>query len=289
MASIEVIFQRTGGRGDRLTEEAQGRQSKKNLRPCKSVSDGGLGTLVSGLRRFLNPPRAPIGFLVSYPKSGRTWLRMMLKELNVEFHFTHDGFSSSKSRPLDETRVGRRRRYQNQPVVFLYRDPRDTAVSDYFWRARSKESYIGTIAAFIRDPLYGIDRIARFNLTWLERGVQLPAFLPITYEEISASPVAGLRHILEFAGVTVSDPKIVRAVENNTFEKMQEREAQGAYVKHTGKFFTTKLAEPEAYKVRRGKRGAYVDSLSPEDISYCNDILERYRYFEQVGMVKRLP
>jgi hypothetical protein len=269
-----------------LTEETQRPQSKKSKThrsPSKGLGDTGLGRLANGLKRFLKPPPVPVGFLVSYPKSGRTWLRMMLKELDVEFHFTHDGFGGSKARPFDETRVGRRKRYQNQPVVFLYRDPRDTVVSDYFWRARRKETYGGTITEFIRDPLCGIERIARFNLAWLERGRRLPAFMSITYEELRANPVAGVRHILEFAGVASSDSKIARAVENNTFERMKEREAQGAYAKYRGKFFTPKLAEPEAYKVRRGKRGGYVDSLSREDISYCDDILARHRYFEHIG------
>jgi hypothetical protein len=109
--------------------------------------------------------------------------------------------------------------------------------------------------------------------------------LPITYEEIRTTPVANLRRILAFAGVELSSSKIVRAVENNTFERMQERETQGAYVRYKGKFFTSKLDEPQAYKVRRGKRGGYVDSLSPEDISYCDDILERYRYFENLERI----
>jgi hypothetical protein len=269
-----------------VTEEVQGRQSKKH-KPHRSSSQGvsetGLATLVNRIKRLLKPPPVPVGILVSYPKSGRTWLRMMLQEVGVEFHFTHDGFGGSKAKPFDETRVGRRKRYRIQPVVFLYRDPRDTVVSDYFWRARRKESYSGTITDFIRDPLCGIERIVRFNLAWLERGRTLPSFLSITYEDLSANPVAGVRHILGFAGVSSSDAKILKAVENNTFERMKDREAKGAYAEYRGKFFTPKVAEPEAYKVRRGKRGGYLDSLSPEDITYCDDVLERHKYFENVG------
>jgi hypothetical protein len=234
-------------------------------------------------RRLLKPTPSQIGIIVSYPKSGRTWLRVMFEELGVNFHYTHDGFGSSKSRPFDELRVCRRERYQNQPVVFLYRDPRDTTVSEYFWRALHKESYAGTITDFIRDPLCGFERIVLFNLTWLERGRRLRAFLPITYEEISANPASSVRRILAFAGTELSDRKIVQVVENNTFEKMQKREFQGDHVKYMGKMFTQKVNEPEAYKVRRGKMGGYVDNLSPEDISYCDHVLDRCGYFRKLA------
>ena len=52
------------------------------------------------------------GLMVSFPKSGRTWVRVMLDSVNCKLRYTHDG--------------------SDLPLLFLHRDPRDTAVSGFF-------------------------------------------------------------------------------------------------------------------------------------------------------------
>ena len=96
-------------------------------------------------------------FLISYPKCGRTWLRMLLSRA-LEIHYgapdidylcgdflggnvagaprirvSHDDDPHWKTpRGLDR----RKRRYRGKQVVLLVRDPRDVVVSMYFERSR---------------------------------------------------------------------------------------------------------------------------------------------------------
>ena len=172
------------------------------------------------------------GIFVSYPKSGRTWLRVMLGELGLILKYSHNGMGLSKARPLDSPNLCSGSTSQRYPTVFLARDPRDTVVSAYFsTKLRMAGGYEGEISDFIRDPLFGVEKIVRYNLTWLESGPRLPAFLPITYEETSADAFAVVRKIIDFLGVEVPDAEIERVVADNTFEKMRERERSGAYAK----------------------------------------------------------
>lgn len=226
-----------------------------------------------------------IGVLVSFPKSGRTWLRVMLDDLDIPFDYEHDGPHDNKSRPFDELTLCGKKKYLDKPVVFLSRDPRDTAVSGYFQKSLRPDGYAGTMADFIRDPLHGVEKIVRYNLTWLARGADLPAFLPITYEETVANPFAVVRGIVSFVGVEVSDAAIEHAVANNTFEKMRQREGRGEHLGRYGRYGSmlspTNSSNPEAYKIRRGRVGGYIDYLSAEDTACCDEILERYRYFDK--------
>jgi hypothetical protein len=244
-------------------------------------------SLLKSLRKRLGlklakPKGIGVGVLVSYPKSGRTWLRVMLDELHLNFDYKHDGATHSKPRLFEELTLCSQKIYLDKPVVFLSRDPRDTVVSCYFEKSLRLDGYAGTIADFVRDPLYGVEKIVRYNLTWLERGADLPACLPITYEQIAADPVATMRSIVAFVGVELDDTEIVRMVADNTFERMHQREAGGEYSqRYRHRLSPSDADNPESYKVRRGKVGGYVDYLSAEDIAYCDELLGRYRYFDQ--------
>ena len=48
-------------------------------------------TLVNLFRAifFLNKKSEDLGVVVSFPKSGRTWLRVMLDKLNLPMRYTH--------------------------------------------------------------------------------------------------------------------------------------------------------------------------------------------------------
>jgi hypothetical protein len=95
--------------------------------------------------------------VVSFPKSGRTWLHVMLARLAHGAHapfvldvpgvlFTHDD-ADKPSLPL-RTDFGR---YADRKVVLLVRDPRDVLVSYFAHRTRRDRTYDGTLSASRRS------------------------------------------------------------------------------------------------------------------------------------------
>jgi hypothetical protein len=144
---------------------------------------------------------------------------------------------------------------------------------------KSKTLYSRAISDFARDPRYGIEKVILFNKAWLKKGARLRRFLPITYEQLTDNPEAVLGTVVDFVGAEVSDDAIARVVSENTFERMHQREANGEYGRYGTKLTPRDQADPESYKIRRGKSGGYVDYLSPDDVAYCNAMLERYGYW----------
>ena len=69
--------------------------------------------------------------VVSFPKSGRTWLRVMLDDIALKARFSHDGSDHVFRRSFSELDADKSR-YAQDSVLLLVRDPRDTVVSGYF-------------------------------------------------------------------------------------------------------------------------------------------------------------
>ncbi len=81
-------------------------------------------------------------FVISFPKTGRTWLRYMIKEMirkstnKLDVTFTHDhseiiiedGVRNDTKFIFDHIR---RKRYKRARVIFLVRNPKDVVVSHY--------------------------------------------------------------------------------------------------------------------------------------------------------------
>jgi hypothetical protein len=205
----------------------------------------------------------------------------MLDELGLPFDYRHDGSTHSGANKFSQLRVCNKPLFQNHPVVFLSRDPRDTVVSGYFEMTRRDElPYNGSISDFVRDPRHGITKCILFNKAWLKAGARLGRFLPITYENLSEDPQAVLNKIVDFVGATVTHEALARVARENTFEKMRQREANGEYGRYKKKLTPKRKDDPESYKVRRGKIGGYIDYLSPNDVAYCDAMLERYGYWQ---------
>jgi hypothetical protein len=236
--------------------------------------------------------------VVSFPKSGRTWLRVLLgkllserygKQFTIELeeladentpciYMTHDE-ADKPNKPLSKNK----RKYWNKKVLFLVRDPRDVVISYYFQQTkRTKSPVTMDIPSFIRDPRYGIDRIVSLMNIWAENRHVPQDFLLVKYEDLRRDPVRELRNIMEFMGIKGVEEKLLReAVSFASFENMRQMERNNAL--QNGRLKTKDPNDPEAYKVRRGKVGGYVDYLSEDDLEYLNsrirdNLVKEYGY-----------
>lgn len=225
-------------------------------------------------------PSDPIG--ISFPKSGRTWVKAVLKRAGAPLPFTHAGHGSRKQelgRPFDGVAPA----FAERPVLFLLRNPIDTAVS-FFHQVNSKDFAPGTlkywqrlvplwlegrlpprgIDAFVLHPNYGVEKICRFNRAWLDHAAARPDSRVVTYEDLRAEPLAGFGAILDWLGRDKAG--LAEAIENKSFENMRAREA--ARAEEDPAFLKPDRTRDEgAFKARRGKVGGYADELDPATIS----------------------
>lgn len=210
------------------------------------------------------------GVGVSFPKSGRTWVRSMLKQTGCRAWWTHDGAGYGRGSHWQDLITGGQI-WRGARVFLLLRDPRDTAVSGYRQLTeRLGKPYDGSMSDFIRDPRYGVEKIARFNLSWLQRLNDTERGHLSSYELFSEDPHRELAALHRFFMDREPDAAVVRiAVEMNSFSRMHAIErAQGL--------------EPEKMKARRGKIGGHRDDLTDDDLAYCDHVFGQLEYWERV-------
>ncbi len=223
-------------------------------------------------------------YVVSFPKSGRTWFRTILgTALQLQsgrqdvdptsvhrlwmfdpgaprFVFTHD-----INAHLADTRSVKweGERYINKKTILLVRDPRDTIVSLYFEMTKRVGSYDGTISQFIRQDVGGIASLVTFLNEWLGNLDKVRQRLLVRYEDLHDSPLDTISGALEFAGAPAERGVIARAIELCSFDAMQRMERAGA-VDHV-RLRPGDVDDPQSYKVRSGKIGGYRNHLLAED------------------------
>ena len=212
--------------------------------------------------------------VISFPKSGRTWLRVMLDQLGLPLEWTHAGAGHGNGRPISKLDTSSARKYRR--ILFLHRDPRDTAVSGYYQKLYRRDGYSGTVSEFLRDPCHGLEKIILYNRMWLELASRREDMMVVSYEGLRADTPGLLAEIVAFFGADVSSDRIHQVVAESTFERMQEKERAGDYASSYGKILSpADPDQPDSYKVRKGVVGGYVQELSEADVAYCNQTVER--------------
>jgi len=247
-------------------------------------------------------------FLVSFPKSGRTWLRLMIghvmrRHYNLSIASPYELMELHELHQIDPSRVppvkvrhddkvfwrtprelsGDKRKYRRTKVIFLVRDPRDVLVSSYFEKKKrspylyDKWQPIDDIHSYIRDERGSTQTLIAFYNIWA-RERHVPAdFLLVRYEDLYTDPERELARVCQFIGMdNVANDLVTRAVANTTFESMKrlEQEERTHY-----RLSPTNKRDRESYKIRRGKVGGYDDYLSPDDITYVNHYLSELNPF----------
>jgi len=251
--------------------------------------------LVRGRRERLERRSAEL-VVVSYPKSGRTWLRVLVGraltaacrlpeaslldtyELSLRAGcrptvFSHDSASNTESR--HHRRLSRdKSEYREKSVLFLRRDPRDVLVSCYFQARHRRDLFDGSISQFVRDPHYGIEKIATFYNIWFAQRTRPREFVLLSYEAMQRDPAEALGRALELMGVqNVQDSVVREAVEYAGFENMRRLETSRRF--QSSRLLPGHSGGVESRKVRRGVVGGYRDALSDADMAYCDEVMAR--------------
>jgi hypothetical protein len=240
-------------------------------------------------RRELKPARVAI---VSFPKSGRTWLRLLIGRALCERYrlpesqildtfalsraagilptvFSHDGTSNTEGRHL--RRLDREKRgFRGKRVLLLCRDPRDTVISCFFEATRRKQVYQGTLSEFLRDPHYGIEKIVRFYELWHAASGVPESLLVVSYEDLHADPAKVLRETLAFLGATeVPDAIVSGAIDYGRFDNMRRIEQAGG-LGEGSRLRAADPSDPSSFKTRQGRVGGFAETLSKPDLAFAN-------------------
>ena len=239
--------------------------------------------------------------VVSIPKSGRTWVRTFLcayycEKLGHPFTlepekysgapriiYTHDLFEQRTKADRWAKLRGKYlippRERDRLPIILLARDPRDAFVSLYIQltrRIKETPAKLKKMSAseLLRDPSYGIESMIAVMNSWLAEWSDRSDFLLLRYEDLRGEPEPGFTSVLQLLGETsIKQTAFYRALQFSEFGQMKAREASGAFDSKILRAGNT--ADPESYKVRRGKIGGFAEDLSITDQAYAARALRR--------------
>ncbi len=242
------------------------------LRRLQLAAKRALGLDLAGRHYTVYPDDT---FLVSYPKSGNTWVRFLLANL---IHPDETVSFANINRLLPAPGVITKRFLKSVPrprilkshepfdarfrkVIYLVRDPRDVAVSEYHFDL--KKRYIAadlTLDQFIKPFLAGEtssygswwEHVA----SWVGARQGNPNFLLTRYEDLLADPIVETAKIAEFLGVKADAERLTSAVARSSADRMRKLEEQDA-----DKWTGTKNTRKEIPFVRAAKSGGWKESL----------------------------
>ena len=262
--------------------------------------------------RELHKNRAIDAFLISYPKCGRTWLRLMLGRYALAgqpgdplelltttrqrpdlptMEVSHDDYPHWK--PFT-TLFENKEMYRDKAVVFMVRDPRDVLVSYYFQYVKRNDrelandrEFRGDMSDFIRHDIGGIRSLVGFYNIWAENRHVPKQFKLIAYEDLHAETRGVFADMLCFLRWPDRGPEgLEDAISFGQFDHMRKLEETNAL--DNPRLRRPKDDDPESFKVRRGKVGGYADYLNPDDIAFINDFLDT-ELDDYYDMYKRRP
>jgi hypothetical protein len=221
-------------------------------------------------------------FLTSYPRSGNTWTRFLVGNLvhpqeavtflNVE-RLVPDMYKHSDRtlRNVPRPRILKSHecfdpRYKR--VIYIVRDPRDVAVSNYHWEMKQRsmaaaypiEKFVPRFMEPIQWPRLGSwgDHVT----SWLSTRMGRPGFLLLRYEDMIADAKPGLAKVAELFGFEPVPERLARAEELSSADRMRKMEKEQG-----GKWVQTRNTRQDKPFVRKAASGGWRTNLPAESVA----------------------
>lgn len=250
----------------------------------KAVASTALGRTPAGRGLTVFPDDI---FLVGYFRSGSTWSRFLFGNLiheNEAVTFTNMERLVPMIYNLPD-RVLRRLprvlkshecfdpRYPR--VIYIVRDPRDVAVSFYFYNIKVGVIPDGySIEEFVRrfvtaNVVSYADRVGCWQdhvLSWLRLRQGKPGFALVRYEDLLDDPAKELAELAPLLGIEPTPARIERAVRLSSAGHMKSLEKEQAQ-----DWVATKGTRQDIPFVREAKAGGWRKMLTPTAVKMIED------------------
>jgi hypothetical protein len=235
---------------------------------------------------------------MSWAKSGRTWLRLMLSRFyQLRFGLPETAFlefDNLKRRVPEIPSVfythgnylrdytgdwQTKRHFYDKRILFMARDPRDVAVSQYFqWRYRMRpwkkllndyppHGEDVSIYDFVMHAEAGLEQILEFYDVWAREMPKVRDVHIVRYEDLRARTEQVLGEVLAFLGTPARPEELADAVRYARLENMRQIERSGTFWRSGRRLVAGDKGNPDSFKVRRAKVGGWRDYFDDAQVA----------------------
>ena len=249
--------------------------------------------------------------IIGHPKSGNTWLKVMLSRLYqvrhglpaslivtsdelarrhpaipritaTNGHYSYEGAVGEALAPGAPDSPLR-----HKPILLLARHPCDIAVSWYFQFTRRQSAHKQELINhfidhpidrrtiglwdFVRHSDIGLPLLIDYLNRWHDNLKALERALMVRYEDLRLAPATTLRQITGLMGETFREEEIAEAVGFGSFDNLRALESRGFF--RQGGLRLRNPNDPESFKVRRAKVGGYRDYFSAEQTAELEQLV----------------
>ena len=234
-------------------------------------------------------------FLVSYPRSGNTWMRVILTELiygkiidslaEVEkyipdLHFKpknkdviQSDYHIIKSHDPNNYRFST---FNYKKIIYLIRDPRDVVLSHFRYSVGrgNNRSFDDFLVDWVNGRIWPTSWQEHVN-SWVGNSTTENDFkmLIIRYEDLKINTFEIISKVNNFSGLQKSNDDILSSISNASLDKMKTKEEKGL----------RKGEDNETMQfIGKGKSGNWKNSLSPAQIDliyeYAKIPMKKFNY-----------
>lgn len=243
--------------------------------------------------------------IVSFGKSGRTWLRVMLSRFyqvryglserhligfdNLhrknpaipKLFFTHDNYIKDYTGNRDS-----KADFYTKKVVLLVRNPLDVAVSQFFqWKYRMRPGKKALnqypehgsdtdIYDFVMSESAGLPKIIDYLNLWMKESSKINELLVVRYEDMRTNTAQTLARIVDFLGTPGSEEDIQESVRFASVENMRNMETRRTFWLSGSRMVARDRKNPNSFKVRKAKVGGYRDYFDESQIEHMNQLVQ---------------
>jgi Sulfotransferase domain len=243
--------------------------------------------------------------VVSFGKSGRTWVRVLLsrffqlrfglkpssfigfdnlhrKDAGIpRVFFTHDNYLRDFTGNRDT-----KHDFYGKKVVLLVRQPADVAVSQFHqWKFRMRPHKKGLnkypehgrevdVFGFVADEDAGLPKVIDFMNGWARELPNLEHILIVRYEDLRRDTAGELRRVLEFMGQRPTEAELADCVAFASVENMRKLEEKSVFWLAGSRMKPGDRKNPESFKVRRAKVGGYRDYFDDAQLARLDALTE---------------
>jgi hypothetical protein len=236
-------------------------------------------------------------YFMSFPKAGRTWLRVLIgkflmeqfklgKELDpIEFS---NFWRSNSQVPHISVAHGGKVAWQapeeitlpdylkHKKIILLVRDPRDILVSLYYHMFSRHKSFAGTLKEFLYQDKGSIDSIIKYYNLYIDNKDKFEDLLIVKYEQLRADTEGEMMRIVNFLKIdNASKDGLRAAIEYASFEKMKDRE-KNASAASSGfdPLKAVDVNDKNSFKTRKGLVKGFKTEFEEAEIEYLQQKLK---------------